>query len=281
MTDVPPVTFALRMGSMIGCPPFPVLDFDDGASVALHAVRPLAETLGLRIPEGTIFDLVQDWERGFPALAELVQALAYSPMAVGHRGDFVPSELITDESLLPAARQVFLRRGACVETPPISTVAKASGPLTLGDQMKPARPSFCLAAVIGKQATGVPQEAAPSVIAGWAIGVELRAADSAGRPVPGALIIGPNLVPAAFASDLSGIPYTMGMMGREVAHGALSDLSAQMPGFLAEVSAMTTLLPGDLLVIPATPSPDTPAAGTVDTLEALASGFGYLKKSFK
>jgi len=101
------IPFALAMASVSGSAPFVALIFDDGAAVSLHSVRALAVELGLVIPQGTVFDLIEDWERVFPALCALVNALAHSDAAQGHRGDFVAEDLLTMERLLPEARQIF------------------------------------------------------------------------------------------------------------------------------------------------------------------------------
>lgn len=284
MTDFPPVTFALHTGSMIGCPPFPVLVFDDGASVAFHAVHPLAERLGLHIPNGSIFDLLQDWDRNFPALAELVQALAYSDLARGHRGEFVPSEMITIEALVPEARQVFRMTPRGAAPLPATAMTGPAGTVLLDDAMQQATPAPCLAAVIGKGCKNVDAADVHHVIAGWALGVEIPAPSDDALPrtgSAGSLIIGPHLVPAGFANKLAGIAYRFGVMGREIDTGDLGEFATQLAPAIAATSERVRLLPGDIVTIAADPSPDVPNAGAVDMIEVLAPGLGYLKISLK
>ncbi len=284
MTATSPVTFALGMASSNGSPPSVVLFFDDGATVALHSVRGLAVEMGLRLHQQTVFDLLQDWDRSIVALTELVQALAYSDRARGHRGHFVTEDVWTSERLAPEARQIFRLLESGAEVLPVTVQGAASAILVLNAATRRARPNLCLAAVLGRACRHADEVAACSAIAGWTLATELVQTERAGLgrlSAPASLILGPLLVPSAFAGDLSGIPYVLALMGRPVIRGTLDTLARPVAAGISSLSQDALLLPGDVVVAGPGPPPDMLEAESTDVIEAFASGFGRQKVSLR
>jgi 2-keto-4-pentenoate hydratase/2-oxohepta-3-ene-1,7-dioic acid hydratase in catechol pathway len=280
----PPVTFSLGMTSVEGSPPFAALVFDDGAAVSLHSVRGLAMEMGRVLPDGGVDALLQDWDRTLPALMELVQALAYDDRARGHRRHFVEEHILTPERLLPGARQIFRLVGGAAVCLPVSVQGSSAGTLVLDDAMRKARPNFCLAAVIGRMIRNVDENGARDAIAGWTLATELVRAGVDGfaaRAAPGSLVLGPFMVPRAFAGDLEAIPFRLNLMGRTAAQGLLDTLARPVAAGIAELSRHALLLPGDVIVAGPGVAPDAPEAEGIDVIEAWASGFGRQKTSLQ
>lgn len=274
LDDLPPVTFALGMSSAYGGPAFPVLYFDDGAAVALHAVRALATDLNIPLPHASVGDILRDWDRAFAALAELAQVLAYDDKARGHRGEFVPEDLLTPALLLQDARQIFRLKGDKRLVLPVSVQAAAAGSIKLDQTMMAARPNVCLAAVLGRECHAVDERAARSAIAGWTLVTELCGQDGNCLNSPGAVILGPLLVPAVFAGELNDISYALALMGQQVAQGTLEAFAMNAGQSIAGLSHECLLLPGDVVILGPGPANGDIKAGAVDTIEAYASGFG-------
>lgn len=271
------VPFALAMASVSGSAPFVALVFDDGAAVSLHSVRALAGELGLKLPRGTVFDLVEDWDRSFPVLADLVQVLAHGDEARGHRGHFVAEDLLTMERLLPEARQVIRVGDGAPRVLPAAVQVGAGASVLLDDAMQAAVPNLCFAAVVGRMCRDLDKTAAAGAIAGWTLATELLRLDRTGLgrcSSPGALVLGPLFVPAPFANELLSGEALLATTGAPAMRRVLSDFATPMPGHIAALSRDCLLTPGDVIVAGGLPPGDIPPAGKIDTLEAVAAGFG-------
>jgi len=265
------------MASVSGSAPFVALIFDDGAAVSLHSVRALAVELGLVIPQGTVFDLIEDWERVFPALCALVNALAHSDAAQGHRGDFVAEDLLTMERLLPEARQIFRIGDGPMRSLPTSAQVGASASVYLDEAMKSARPNLCLAAVMGRMARRVDAENADRAIAGWTLATELVATKESGLArcsAPGALALGPLFVPAPFAEALMEGDALLALTGAPSQRRQLRSFAEGLAEQIAQLSQTCLLLPGDVIVGGTPADPSLNPAEQIDTIEAVAGGFG-------
>ncbi|RZN31445.1 fumarylacetoacetate hydrolase family protein [Bradyrhizobium sp. Leo121] len=277
MSGQPQVPFSLAMSSVSGSAPFVALVFDDGAAVSLHSVRALATELGLVVPQGTVFDLVEDWERAFPALCVLVNALAYSKTAQGHRGNFVAEDLLTMERLLPEARQTFRIGDGPVRALPASVQVGASASVLLDDAMKEAQPNLCLGAVIGRMCRRVDATNARHAIAGWALATELVRTGENGLTrcsAPGSLILGPLFVPAPFAEGLFDGEALLALTGAPAQTRQVKGLAEGLEDQIAALSEYSLLLPGDVIVSGPSANPSLFAADQIDTIEAVAGGFG-------
>lgn len=282
MTELPPVTFALGMASVAGSPPYPVLLFDDGAAVSLHALRGLAAKLGMSLPTQSIFALLQSWNLNFHQLIELVQALAYDDVAKGHRGEFTTEDFLALEDLLPQARQVFRCEGAAHMSLPVSVLGPPNGVLHLGEHLKSGHPNFCLGAIMGQACEDIPQSEALSCIAGWTIVTEFVRTDVEGlaqRGVPRSTVLGPVMVPTAFGGQLDSIPFELTAMGGKVITGTLDQFTGLAAAAISELSHACLLQNGDVVIVGGGPDARYPELGTVDVVEAYASGFGRQQTS--
>ena len=270
LEQFPPVPFAIGMASTSGSPPFVALVFDDDVAVSLHAIRPLAAELGLRIPKGTLFDLLQAWEPSLYALSTLVQVLAYDDRGRGHRGHVMPEGLLSAEAPMPEARQI-IRVGA--KPPillPVTTQTSAHATMALSESARKARPSPTLAAVIG-----------PAGIAGWMLALELVGAaqdpiDAHGAP--GTLALGPLMLADAFSGN-DAAELTFGVMGRATRTLNFGALKRDLTAAHEALKTRIQLLPGDVLVLGQEPDPDTPEAGQIDTFELSGPGLGHARIS--
>lgn len=277
MAEFEPVPFNIAMVSTSGSPPFVALVFDDGAAVALNSVRRLAKEVGLFVPPGDLSELLLSWNIAFPALAELVQILAYDDRARGHRSHFVAEELLTVEMLLPGSRQIFRLSDTGNTLLPVSAQVNAAAQVVLGEAQQKARANVCLGVIMGAACRDSSPEDALKSIAGWTLVTELVCTDEDGlgrSGWPGALVVGPQFVPSAFAPDLKGIEYVQALMATPMHRGDLGDLTANLGEQIASLSRTCAILPGDLLIAGTAPSLEQPTIGEIDTVEALASGFG-------
>lgn len=271
------VPFALAMASVSGSAPFVALVFDDGAAVSLHSVRALAGDLGLKLPQGTVFNLIEDWDRSFPALCHLVQVLAHGDEAQGHRGHFVAEDLLTMERLLPEARQVIRVGDGPTRVLPPAVQVGAGASVMLDERMQAAVPNLCIAAVMGRLCRNADAEAAEAAVAGWTLATELVRADQTGLArcsTPGSLMLGPLFVPAPFAADLMTGEALLATTGAPAMQGPLSTFAAPMADSIALLSQDCLLTPGDVIVAGDPPREDILPAGQIDTLETVAAGFG-------
>lgn len=279
---LPPVTFSLGMASTNGSPPHLVLFFDDGVAVSMHSVRALAIELGLALPHRSVFEILHDWDRAFPALMELVQELAYGERAQGHRGNFITDDLLYAERLLPETRQIFRLTEHGPMSLPVTVQTAATASVALDKSMQKARANFCLAAIVGRICSNVDETQAHGAMAGWTLATEIVRPDGASfarRSSPGSLVIGPVMVPAAFAGDLRGIEYVFALMGKPVSRGDLGALAGLAPQAISSLSHDCLLVPGDIVLVGPEPSGELPEAGSIDVVDAMASGFGHQKIS--
>ena len=277
MTSLPMVPFALGMVSVSGSAPFVALVFDDGAAVSLRSLRALAIELGLSIPSGGLFDLLQDWDRVFPALARLVQVVAYDDSARGHRSHFVAEEFLTAEQLVPEARQIIRIRDGRPSALPVTVQGAASSSLRFAESMLSARANFCLGAIMGRMCRHADIPTARGAIAGWTLATEFVRADEKGferLSTPGSLVLGPLFVPAAFAGDLAGVEYVVALMASPILRGDMGVIAAGVADSISALSRNALLLPGDVVIVGSDPSTTMPDSATADVVETTASGFG-------
>lgn len=277
MTDAEKVPFALAMASVSGSTPFVVLVFDDGAAVSLHSVRALALELGLKLPEGTVFDLIEDWDRTFPALATLVHVLAHGDQAQGHRGDFVAEDLLTMELLLGEARQIIRVGDGEPRISSITAQVGASASINLNETMQSANANPCLAAIVGKLCHHVNNDTAEASIAGFTLTTEIVQTDKNGferSGAPGSVIVGPLFVPAIFAAPFLEGDVMLALTGAPAVQTSLASCVANLGEQISTLSQSILLLPGDIVITGPPASTETTKLGNVDTIEVVAKGFG-------
>ncbi len=119
-----------------------------------------------------------------------------------------------------------------------------------------------LAAVIGSRAYRVGRSEAPSFVAGYTIVNDITTRDRVFRPdIPGIgtdwlagknaptfLPTGPWIVPAAFVRDPRDLQITLRLNGKVMQDESTSDMIFDVWRLIEHVSAITPLLPGDLLL---------------------------------
>lgn len=277
MMDHEPVPFGLAMASVSGSTPFIALVFNDGAAVSLHSVRPLASELGLKLPHSTVFELIENWDHSFTALVTLVQALAYGDEAQGHRGNFVSEDLLTMERLLPEARQTIRVGDGMSRLVAASAQVGANASIKISENMLKAKPNVCLGAIMGNMCHNADRDTVAASIAGWTLATEMVRLDQDGMTrcaAPGALIVGPVFVPAPFAPSLLEGEVLLALTGAPAFQGSLHRYAAELADEIAVLSEDMLLLPGDIVVCGPPASEEVMSAGTVDTVEAVAAGFG-------
>lgn len=270
--------FGLATVTAYGSPSFTALILDDEAAVALTALTGLAARMGLAVPPG-LSEALTVWDNALPALTALVSALAGDDIAIGHRGDIVPTALLTPALLLPGTRQILRLREQRTECLPVTVQAAAGGIVRLAPQMRAARANLCLAAVLGRALYRAEPDAAQAAIAGWALALELVMPQGNVSHAPGTLALGPYLVPASCA-DL-GVEAVLGLMGRRVLAAPLSHFAQGAAASLATLSQGMLLTPGDVILMGPDAAQDWPTIGELDVIEAVAPGFGRLRLSLQ
>ena len=146
--EQPPAPFALGMYSVSNSPAFPTLVFDDRAAVALEALSALITRLNLSPTRSSVFDLVRHWDRTLPQLVDLVQMLACSGDAAGHRAAFQSEDFLTAERLRPEARQIYRLRKGDASLIPTPAQGAAEGRSRLDDKRNAAPGSLFLGPLI-------------------------------------------------------------------------------------------------------------------------------------
>ena len=275
------VPFALGTFSVSGSPGFLAFVFEDGATVSLHAVMPLAAELGLRLGDvSSLFTLLQDWDRNLEALRRLADCLAYGSAASGYRGDFISEEFLHALKPLSGTRQIFraLAGSNAFMSVPITVLGNPADPIFLPDELRQLKPNFCLSTVFGRMARDMSPDRAGNSIAGYMMATELvhsdMNSDMCRLSAPGTLITGPLFVPRAFLRDFASTQFMLALNGGEVQRDALVRLADDIAGRAANLSRRALLLPGDVLLTGLADNPETPTLVEGDILEAIASGFG-------
>lgn len=264
------------MASVAGSPPFLTMVFEGGVTVAFHSVRALAVKLGLRLDQSNVFELLQDWNVALPALTNLVHALAFEDVAIGHRGNFTEEGMMTVERLLPEARQLFRVSPVGTHALPVTVQASAHSTLVLDAEFQSARPNVCLGAVIGRMCRHTDETEAQEAIAGWVLVTEMVDLNRQGLSqigYPGSVMIGPNFVPRHLA-ELDGSHFQMSLTGKKVLSGSFQKIGKQAAASVALLSKNTLLLPGDIVVLGSAAASDAPPLGSEDVLKTVANGLG-------
>ncbi|MGE0797375.1 MAG: fumarylacetoacetate hydrolase family protein [Lautropia sp.] len=118
-----------------------------------------------------------------------------------------------------------------------------------------------LAVVIGKTARHVAPSAALQYVAGYMVGIDLSARDYllhkgnmagfdtfGGKGFDDSCPLGPALVPARFVPDPQNLELTLRLNGQVKQHGNTSQMVWTVAEQIAEMSAIMTLEPGDVLL---------------------------------
>ena len=275
------VPFALGTFSVSGSPGFVALVFEDGATVSLHAVLPLAAKLGLHLGDMTsLFDLLQDWDRNFATLCRLADCLAYDDAANGYRGDFTSEDFLHALKPLRGTRQIFraLAGADTFMSVPTTVLGDPADPILLSDELRQLKPNFCLAAIFGRMGRNMSAEQSENSIAGYMMATELVRSDmnsGMGRlSAPGTLITGPLFVPQAFLRDFVSMQFMIALNGDEIQRDTLARMADGVFKKASELSHRVLLLPGDVLLTGLADKPETQAVVEGDILETIASGFG-------
>jgi 2,4-didehydro-3-deoxy-L-rhamnonate hydrolase len=279
--------FALGMFSVAGCPPFLGIVLGDDAVVALHALAPLASTLGARIDgRQTLFQLLQDWDYNFAVLCRLVRILADDAAGHGFRGSITASELLNVHAPVNVPRQIVCaidtygpsaarsaRDLRFVARLP-STLCGPTDKIILPASAAPASFGVQLGAVFGRTARNVPLHQSMRCIAGYTVvnSIALRASEGeednafAALGAPTFLPTGPLFVPAPFLPDPHRLALRLSINGTLMQDANTAAMSCSIAEQITHLTAQCMMLPGDLLCT------GTPAIVAIDSANALLDG---------
>lgn len=290
--------FALGMFSVAGCPPFLGIVLGDDAVVSLHALAPLASTLGARIDgRQTLFQLLQDWDYNFAVLCRLVQVIADDKAGHGFRGSITAIEFLNVHAPINVPRQIVCAidtygPGAArpardmrfvVRLP--STLGGPTDKIILPTSAPPARFGVQLGAVFGRTARNVPLHQAMQCIAGYMVvnAITLRAKDGeeenafAVLGAPTFLPTGPLFVPAAFLPDPQRLALRLGINGTLMQEANTAAMSCSIAEQITHLTTQCMMLPGDLLCTGTPPIAASNSACALldgDVVEAAIEGLG-------
>lgn len=173
----------------------------------------------------------------------------------------------------PAPRQIFAiglnYRAHAVESgfalpegmPPVFTkfLTSISGPFTAVELPPSGQTDWEveLVVIVGREARHVPEHVAWDVVAGLAVGQDISERQlqlegpapqfSMGKSFPGFSPIGPWLVTSDEVPDRDDLELGCSVDGEQVQLSRTSDLLLSVPALIARLSAVVTLLPGDVI----------------------------------
>ncbi len=160
---------------------------------------------------------------------------------------------------------------------PLSSIAGPGDDIVLPKNAGRVDPEGEIVIVIGKKAKGVSRADAESVIFGYTCGNDVsarewQAADGQWWRAKGSDtfgIFGPSIVTGL---DASKIEMRTRVNGTEVQHGGSDELIMDIPGTVEWVSAVMTLLPGDIIYTGTPGSPQALKPGDVVEIEVTGAG---------
>jgi 2-keto-4-pentenoate hydratase/2-oxohepta-3-ene-1,7-dioic acid hydratase in catechol pathway len=206
----------------------------------------------------------------------------------------------TEEQLLKAAEKMMDER-ARTGSPfffagATSAMCGADDDILLVPESKQTDWEAELTIVIGSPATNVSRDDALGHVAGYTVANDVSARDlqfpPEHRPLggdwwrsknrPTFLPLGPFIVPADVLGDYRDLEITLDLNGQRMQHDRAGNMLFDVPTLIAEASAITTLLPGDIIL---TGSPAGNGGkwqrwlGPGDVVEATISAIGTLRNT--
>ena len=265
------IPFVLAMATMSGSPVFPIVVLDDEAAISVDALAPLAARLGHGLTrQESVFDLLQDWQRNFPALCQAVMAL--DDQSLGKYTRSAVSALEFFELVAPIARP---RQAFCMDRDLASRpVSQLAGP-TAKIPMPPGADSLMARAEIGL-VVGAPCYLASAIEASQALAgfvVSTHFWDQRYNSfAPATAPIGPYFVPKAFTPETLSV--NIAFNGEDSIESSFNQRAAKK--CLQQVSSKCQLFPGDLIAVPLGEF-GSPQLGDGDIIETAISGLGQQK----
>jgi 2-keto-4-pentenoate hydratase/2-oxohepta-3-ene-1,7-dioic acid hydratase in catechol pathway len=278
---------AIGVFSYGGCPPFPGLVLDGGATIlALHALRPLCTTLGTALRgDESIAALLERWPRLYPDLLRIVAAPGFASL----RGQAIAIDSLRVHAPV-APRQVFCtianyRSGAAQAAPDTdanvrarcdqrvreghpyvaiklpSTVIGPYDAIVLPAHVQRPDWEVELGVVIGRPARDIDPAEATEYIAGYTVVNDITVRELVARAdppgmgtdwiqakcAPGFLPTGPFLVPAAGIPDPYALALRLRLNGEVMQSEQASDMIFDIAAQIAYLSRHVQLMPGDLV----------------------------------
>lgn len=233
------------MATVNGSPPFPILVLDNEAAISVDAVAPLAARLGVGLTgTGSVYDLLQDWQRNFAALCRAVRALDDAELGKYTRSAFAALEFFDVLAPISSPRQIFKVNNG-ISCRPVSALAGPRAKVPLPPDASYLTAGTDLAVVVGAPAYKASEQEVRLSVAGLMVATQYRT-DNGCEIGPALLPTGPYFVPLPFCPDA--------LVGRIAFNGESSiDFSAdisQVSDAVRQVSAVCHLFPGDLIVFP-------------------------------
>jgi len=265
------IPFVLAMATMSGSPEFPIVVLDDEAAISVSALAPLSARLGQGLTGmGSLFGLLQDWQRNFLALCQAVMALDDQSLGKYTRSSVTALAFFDLVAPIAQPRQAFCWTDHLASRP-VSMLAGPQAKVPMPPDADSLVVRSELGIVVGAPCYRAQGAEAQDAVAGFMVSTHFWDQGAPGL-APATAPTGPYFVPKAFApSVLNG---NISFNGETLMESTFQ--RDQADESLLRASAHCQLFPGDVMAVPLSDYGTTPL-GDGDIIETAISGLGQQK----